>query len=169
MLKKLDFYYDEDNEKTDISDENIYWDTVKNQFRHKFDCDDCGKFIGCFCFNELSTAISQISNGMTCDNCSIKYAVDDMTIDELIGEMDSERGLKVIEFAETLLKKEDVDKYIEETGCNRLELCDKLEIIDEAGDEQKLKDFVVGLLTDDEKQMIMIESCDFAEGDACNI
>jgi len=44
MLKKLDFYYDkEDHEQIDISDEKIYWDTQKNQFRHKFECCESGK------------------------------------------------------------------------------------------------------------------------------
>lgn len=169
MLKKLESYYDEDHEQIDISDEKIYWDTQKNQFRHKFECEDCGKFISCFCFDELHSALSQIHEGMTCEECSIKYAVHDMTIDELLGEMDTERGSKAIEFMESLLKKEDVEKYIEETGDSRLELSEKLEIIDEAGDEQKLKDFVVSLLTEDEKQRLMIELCDFAEGEACNL
>lgn len=168
MLKKLDYYYDEYHDKIYISNDKIYWDTVKNQFRHKFECGDCGEPLGCYCFDELAVAIYQVGEGITCENCCISYIVDVMSIDELMSEMDSDRQEKIIAFAESLITKEDIEKFIEESGCSGLEFCDKLEIIEESDNENKLKDFVVNLLTDDEKRAIMIDTCDFAEGESCN-
>ena len=57
MLKKLEYYYNEDGEKIDITDEKIYWDTQKNQFRHKFKCGDCKKDLGCMCYDTLESAL----------------------------------------------------------------------------------------------------------------
>ena len=69
MLKKLEYYYNEDGEKIDITDEKIYWDTQKNQFRHKFKCGDCGKSLGCYCFGHLDGIIEAVEYGYRCNKC----------------------------------------------------------------------------------------------------
>jgi len=97
MLKKLEFYYNEDNEKIDISDEKIYWDTIENVFRHKFDCKDCGKHLGCHCFGHLYSIIEAIECGYQCNKCFIldtwndeeEYAID---VAEDVDKLHPEQG-----------------------------------------------------------------------------
>jgi len=177
MLKKLEFYYDEDHEKIDISDEKIYWDTQKNQFRHKFNCDECDKPLGCMCYDMLSSAIAGVNDGMLCDDCWFDYVSQDYTINELIGELDTKRIKKVYEYVESVIITEDeIKEYIEETEAEEnqekceIDIDDKIEIIDSGDKSDDLRTFVVGLLTKSEKMDICYNCADgCVEGEACNL
>jgi len=85
MLKKIEYYYDsDDHEKIDISDMKIYWDTIERVFRHKFDCEYCGKPLSCYCFRHLNYTMEAIEYGYKCNKCHIlatwndeeEYAID---------------------------------------------------------------------------------------------
>lgn len=169
MLKKLEFYYDE-GEKVDIEDEKIYWDTIRNQFRHKFNCCDCGKPLDCMCYDSLTSALTGVNDGLVCDDCGIKYAIEEMSVDDLLYELDDERKKKVDTFLETLVTEDEIKEFKAETGCKTLSCSDMREIIEEGDKEDTLKDFVIGLLSKEEKWEMWSDICDgYPEGESCNI
>lgn len=170
MLQKIVSYHDEDGELINIEDEKIYWDTNKNQFRHKFNCCDCGKPLDCMCYDSLSSAKSGVDDGLICEDCGIKYTLDGTSIDDLLWDLDEERMAKVNTFLDTLVTEKEIEEFQEETGCKTLSRSDKMDIIEGNDKEDTLHDYIVGLLTKDEKIDMWFESCDgFPEGEACNI
>ena len=170
MLKKIDYYYDEDGERIDIEDEKIYWDTNMNQFRHKFTCCECGKPIGCRCYEELGNALTGIEEGIICDACGVALALEDVDVSDLMDCLDEDRNKQVQDFVESLLTEKEIDDFIVENGNKNIDWDEKLEIVGDAGKDSKLKEFVVGLMTDEEKFENYDESCcEYPKGDACEI
>jgi len=169
MLKKLTEYYNEDGEKIDITDEKIYWDAQNNQFRHKFKCFECNKPLGCMCYDTLLSALTDVEDGLICEDCGISNALNEASANDLIYKFDEERMKKVYSFVDSLMRETRIKAYTEETGIEKLEWSDKLEIISD-GDEEKLKDFIISLMTDAEKMDEWYNTCDvYSEGESCNI
>ncbi len=153
MLKKIEYYYDkEDHEKIDIEDEKIYWDTQKNQFRHKSKCGDCGKDLGCRCYDTLKSALKGIDDGLVCDKCGIGFALSNLCTSEII-DYSIDKGRREMVFA---LMKENYDTV-------------DLDDLDEDA-EKKIREYAISLMTDDEKRDEWYETLDgYAEGEACNL
>lgn len=169
MLKKLEFYYDK-GEKVDIEDEKIYWDTIRNQFRHKFNCCDCGKPLDCMCYDSLWSTRTEVDEGMICEECGIKRTIEELSVSDLLYELDDERTKNVNEFIDSLITEKEAKEFKEENGGENLEYGDKIEIIEEHDKECTLKDFVISLLTKDEKWDMWVNTCDgYPEGEVCNI
>lgn len=76
----------------DIEHLKIYFDCDKGQYRHRFECPSCGKPTDCFCFNELSDAVSAAEEQtLYCGDCYIQAQLDellyeDFGVQELIDE-----------------------------------------------------------------------------------
>jgi hypothetical protein len=172
MLKKIEFYYDEDHEIIDIEDEKIYWDTNLKQFRHKFNCCECNIPMGCRCYDELHSALNGVEDGIICDSCGISQALNDASPFDLMDILDRERIQKVDTFIQTIVTKEKILKYTEGEDLNfdKLGFGDIQEIIGWDDEYDKLKDFIVNLMTEDEKRNEFYETCDgYLEGESCNI
>ena len=171
MLKRIEFYYNEDHGKVNIEDDKIYWDTHKNQFRHLFKCCDCGKELQCMCYDSLESALRGVDDGLTCEECGIVYILNDTSIEDLLYDLDDVRKEKAYKFLETLITRKEVEEFSEETGCNTLDKSDMMEIVENGDKEDILKNFIIiGLLTDEEKRDMWFDSCDeWPEGEACNL
>ncbi len=170
MIKKLEFYYTEDGEQINIEDEKIYWDTIKNQFRHKFNCCECGKPLECMCYVSLTSALSGVDDGLVCPDCGESDALNEMSIDDLLYDIGDERRSQINIFVDSLISEEMKIEFISETGGEKLEWSDKMEIIEEGDEEDALKDFIISLLTKEEKWDMWVNTCDgYPEGEACNL
>ena len=152
MLKKLEYYYNEDGEKIDITDEKIYWDTLKNQFRHKFKCGDCGKDLGCRCYDTLESALKGVEEDLVCEECGIDFALSNLCTSEIIDySIDKERREKVFALMKELYGTVDLDD------------------LDDDADE-KIREYAISLMTEDEKRDEWYETLEgYAEGEACNL
>ena len=153
MLKKLEFYYDvDDHEKINISDEKIYWDTQKKQFRHKFKCRDCGKGLGCRCYDTLESALREVNDGLVCEKCGINFALSNLCTSEIIDySIDEERRKNVIAFMIKRYNTADLD-----------------DLEDDA--KEKVREYAISLMTEDEKRDEWYETLDgYAEGEGCNL
>lgn len=170
MLKKLEIMYDEDGDPEDIEDKKIYWDTTKNQFRHKFECCECETPMECRCYDSLSEALSGIEDGMICEKCGMAQALSEVGVDDLIYRFDEVRTAQVDKYLDSLITEDEILEYKIETDAEDIERANKFEIIEGDEREGKLKDFVISLMTEDEKRDEFYETCDeWAEGESCNI
>lgn len=173
MLKKIEYYYDEDHEKMDISDEKIYWDTQKNQFRVKFYCNECGKFIECRCFDSLFIARNQIESGMICYECGFLRCTEDMFAIDVIQLLEDNRKQLVSKFAFNLLEISDMEELLKLPSVKKLGLVkieDMLEIFEEDDRENKVKEYADSLLTNEEKVTYFYDNYEeWADGESCNI
>ena len=170
MLKKLTHYYNEDGEPVNIEDDKIYWDTQKNQFRHKFLCSDCKTSLECRCYDELLEALIGVEDGLVCRECGISEALNELSISDLMDELNSERLEKVNEFMIGLLTQEELKNIARGVIRENLDGNEIFEIIDESDRSDELRDYIISLLTDDEKNDIYYNSLDnWANGEACNI
>lgn len=151
MLKKIEFYWRE-GEQIDISDEKIYWDTLKNQFRHKFKCADCGEDLGCRCYDTLESALQGVDDGLVCEKCGIDFALSNLCTSEIIDySLDDERRKNVTAFMMKNYNTIDLDELEEDA-------------------EERVREYALSLMTEDEKRDEWYESLDgYAEGESCNI
>ena len=104
----------------DIAFMKIYFDTVKQKYKHRFHCNDCKEPLYCVCYDSLEEAVNDNDQGMWCDRCTLKDAMledDDMVLDvlELIAESDDpERLDQIFDFISGLLtEKERTDALSE--------------------------------------------------------
>jgi hypothetical protein len=172
MLKKLIRYYTEDGEPINIEYEKIYWDTKKNQFRHKFECCECKAPLGCRCYDTLLSALTGVEEGMICESCGITEALDNVSPFDLMDILDEPRLKRVNEFIQTLVTKEMILKYmeVEEFSFDELGSGDIQELIEWNDGYEKLRDFIISLMTEEEQMAEFYETCDgIAEGESCNI
>lgn len=81
---------EDDHESYNIEYLKIYFDCDKGQYRHRFHCPSCDKLIDCYCFNDLSDAVSAAEeHEIYCENCWIhaqlsEFLYDDEEAQELI-------------------------------------------------------------------------------------
>ena len=177
MLKKIKFYWNDDGEKVNISNLKIYWDTIKKQFRRKFCCAECEKFINCYCYDDLYSVLSDIKDGMLCDDCSIDLAFDELSIFDIVDMLDDERFIEVQIYEKTLVTKEEIKQYLEDCeiynvkNIEDIKDLDYYEIISEYTDKiNMLRDYVLNLLSYDEKREYVIDtSYEYCYGEACNL
>jgi len=162
MLKKLEYYYNEDGEKIDITDEKIYWDTQKNQFRHKFECFECGKPVNCMCYDELEETLMCIEEGMICTNCGFDRAIDGDTVYDLYKLLDTERRATIAKLAISLLSTDEQVEILETIVVNKNNGFDYDDLLDMIEDERidHIREEIINLLTDDEKLNHFYECCD---------
>lgn len=95
-----------------IEDLKIYLNLNKGQYVHKFECDRCGKEVGCYCYDELEAAVEDMNNiSMVCDKCFIReqiyenYWEDDL----LIHIIDENEGTDFKTLIKLVVKIEDCD------------------------------------------------------------
>ena len=64
----------------DLTDYGVYYDSVNKQYKVKFVCGDCGKFIGWYCYeiNNTRTMLFEMMTGMYCEEC---YSNENFDID----------------------------------------------------------------------------------------
>jgi hypothetical protein len=55
----------------DISDEKIYWDTEKKQFRRRIYCECCDTPVTCMCYETLRQALKASEYAMICNYCFV--------------------------------------------------------------------------------------------------
>lgn len=169
MLKKIKFYYD-GGEKIYIEDEKIYWDTIRNQFRHKFNCCECGKPLDCMCYNTLFSARVGVEEGFICVECGEKWVLSEISIDDLLCNFDYGRKNKVNNFIDSLITEKEIKEFRKETKYNNLDMMDKLDIIRGEDKENILRGFVIGLLTKEERWDMLVDAWDeYPEGESCDI
>lgn len=163
-------YYTEDGEPVNIEDEKIYWDTQKNQFRHKFECCECKEPLGCRCYDTLLSALTGVEEGIICESCGMSEALGNLFISDILDIFDEHRIKQVNEYLATLITEEDIKKYMEDAEVTRLDGIDNMEIIEGTEKEDILREFVISLMTKEEKMDEFYEGCDgYAEGESCNI
>jgi hypothetical protein len=56
----------------DIARLKIYYDTDKQQYKHKANCGMCGEFCFCVCYKTLEDAYYGYDEGVWCDKCTLK-------------------------------------------------------------------------------------------------
>jgi hypothetical protein len=116
---------DEDGEERDISEMKIYFDRDRGVFRHVFKCVQCGKDLGCICFDDLDDAIIQIFEGMICDDCAFAGTADKLSLDEILPFLADENRKRIEEKFQDLKKE----------AISTMSTNEKLECLDEYCDE----------------------------------
>ena len=172
MLQKIKEFYDEDGELTDIEDEKIYWDTNKNVFRHRFICCDCGKVVMCMCYESLDSAIRDVEVGYDCEACSVANVIRGLDAFDILDIFEAERVSKVKSYIQEITTESAISKYFEgeEFSWSDLSNWDLQELIGWDENDDKLKEFVVALMTEEEKKNEYYEACEgYAEGEICSI
>ena len=55
----------------DLSDEEVYYDSIGKQYKIKMNCGDCGELLGWFCYptNEMQTLLQELFAGVYCVPC----------------------------------------------------------------------------------------------------
>jgi len=172
MLQKVKKYYDEDGELTDIEDSKIYWDTCKNVFRHRFICSDCGKVVMCMCYKSLDSAIRDVEVDYGCEACSVANAMRGLDAFDILDIFEAERVSKVRSYIQKITTERAISKYLEgeDFSWSDLSNWDLQELIGWDENEDKVKDFVVALMTEEEKRNEYYEACEcYADGEICNL
>lgn len=93
-----------------IEDLKIYLNLDKAQYVHRFECDHCGKDIGCYCYDELEAAVNDVNNvSMACDRCFISEQIGEnyRDDDELIRIIDENEGTNFKSLMKLVVKIED--------------------------------------------------------------
>ena len=67
-LIKIQYEVCGQGESNPIGDLDIYYDSDKGVYKHKFVC-GCGEDVGCFCFESIETAINDVETGIVCSDC----------------------------------------------------------------------------------------------------
>ena len=104
----------------DIAHLKIYYDTEKQQYKHKANCDMCGEFCFCVCYKTLEEAYMGTDEGVWCDKCSLKEEIleEQITLQDVIDiieESDDPNRLEdLINYAIGLLDKKEVDELMKE-------------------------------------------------------
>lgn len=87
LVKMRYFLNPLDEEFENIEDLSIYYDSISGQFKHKYKC-ECGKTIGCYCYDSLSDAWSDVIEGMQCAECSVyDFVIETVYEDENLREL----------------------------------------------------------------------------------
>lgn len=87
LVKMRYFLNPLDEEYENIEDLSIYYDSMSGQFKHKYKC-GCGETIGCYCYNSLSDAWSDVMEGMQCAGCSVyDFVIETVFEDENLREL----------------------------------------------------------------------------------
>ena len=81
LVKMRYFLNPLDEEYENIEDLSIYYDSISGQFKHKYKC-ECGETIGCYCYDSLSDAWSDVVEGMQCAGCSVYDFVIEMVYED---------------------------------------------------------------------------------------
>jgi hypothetical protein len=159
-----------DGKEINIEQMKIYWDTETKQYRHKFNCCNCKEPHGCRCYETLDEAIEGVDNGIICEECGISEALSNVEISDLIDILDEPRQKHVNEFLKTLVTAEEIKTYMDEAEITDLSDVDYIELIEEVGKEQELREYVESQLTREEKIDEWVNSSDcYAEGEQCDI
>jgi len=76
--------YDPDTkEYYDIADLKIYYDSISGQYKHKFHCSECDKEVGCFCFDDIDSAVYTIEwEGINCEKCGVALSIADYLFED---------------------------------------------------------------------------------------
>ena len=55
----------------DLTDHEVYYDSIKKQFKAKFYCPSCNKLVGVFCYptNRMHALLYELSEGVYCIDC----------------------------------------------------------------------------------------------------
>lgn len=166
-----------DGETYNISNLNIYYDLRIRQFRHLYFCEKCGVKVGCCCYEHLDQAIQDVENGCLCEACATKEILDDLDVEDIVPHFDEERYSQVIRQGNALVADllDETLKFFgvsrEEVQAGNLDLCLISEILCDTGEYQKLKDFTISLMTEEEKHEEYVETFDYcnALGSACDL
>lgn len=175
MLKKIEYYYDRENhEKIDIEDEKIYWDTNMNQFRHKFECCECGKPMGCRCYDELYEARVGVEEGIICGNCGFQGVIEEDTVLDLLDLLDAERKHKISQHIISLLTEKEKLSILENilvdknTGFTIRDILEDIYWEDER--DGIIRTAIIDMLTYEERADHFNDNCDeWASGERCGI
>lgn len=62
---------DTQNDCTDLTDYEVYYDSIKKQFKAKFYCPSCNKLVSVFCYptNRMHALLYELSEGVYCIDC----------------------------------------------------------------------------------------------------
>ncbi len=103
----------------DIKNYNIYYNSVDGTYRRQLSC-ECGKNLGCFCFDNLEQALDSVRNCVVCNRCYVNENVD------LVADIMADKfpGIYV-----TALRDSQIDVIIKilaekDDECNSLYLCE---------------------------------------------
>jgi hypothetical protein len=168
-LSKVTIYF-RNGIKHDITNLKIYWDSEMCQFRHMYYCDKCEEKIGCFCYDHLLDAISEIRAGSLCEKCETNVILRELYITDIIDMyLDEARKYQVQQYANNLITDLELESY--DLSREEADLSDFIEILEDQNNEDLLTDYVISLLTDDEKHEEYMEACMDGEcsGTACEI
>lgn len=62
-----------DNQKDcyDLTDDEVYYDSIRKQYKAKFYCPGCGKLAGVFCYptDRMPALLSELFEGVYCIDC----------------------------------------------------------------------------------------------------
>ena len=142
-LIKIKYEVYEPGESNPIDDLDIYYDSSKGVYKHKFVC-ECGEDIGCFCFDSIESAIDDVETNMMCSSCYsremleewiLEYNDNAKIVDDLMGTKihtnmehcgglevcmdDGEKYDSVVLFIRTTIKefsKDDLIKVVNKIG-----------------------------------------------------
>lgn len=71
-----------------IEEQGIYLNIDKGQYVHRFKCDSCGKDVGCYCYDELEDAITDVLDlTMNCDECFISSYIYENCQEDMVFEI----------------------------------------------------------------------------------
>ena len=173
MLKRLEYYWDE-GEQIDISDLKIYWDTNKNQFRHKFTCCECDALLNCRCFEKLEITLMTIKEGCVCDNCGFEHTIEEDTSQDLLELLDNDRKRIISKKVINLLTDDEKIRILDSilidhnTGFCIHDILEDMYCGDDRDDI--IKSDIIELLTEDEKADHFYDAYDsLIDGDVCEI
>ena len=95
-----------------IEEYSIYLNLDKGQYVHRFKCDSCGKDVGCYCYDELESAVKDIHDlTMNCDDCFISsYIYENYIEDDAMFEIiDKNEGTDFMGILKLIRSIEDHD------------------------------------------------------------
>ena len=132
-----------------IDELDIYYDSSKGVYKHKFVC-DCGENLGCFCFDSIESAIEDVGTRMMCSDCYNREMIEESILE------DSDVAKKIDDLKRTNMHKnmicdgvswrDTAEKYDEVMACVKKTIEgfskeDCNQIADEIGIECECDDF----------------------------
>jgi hypothetical protein len=177
MLKKITLIFEE-HVPRDISQLKIYFDTINHNYRRKFYCCECGKFMQCRCFEYLAHAMIQAEEGMICDECGFNEVRCDMTIYDCLELLTPDQNLLLSAYLRTnivskLQVSESFSNGSDKEKSDRDFINDVVMLLTDDYEEEKsdVLDFIIDhLLTVEQKQCFFSECWDESSlGDECEI
>ena len=63
----------------DLTDYEVYYDSIRKQFKAKFCCPGCGKLVGVFCYptDRMHALLHELFEGVYCIDCFEQECADD--------------------------------------------------------------------------------------------